>query len=247
MDRLIYTAFSGLVGSMVQQQVIANNMANAQTTGFREELQSATPATLKGAGLEARSMSEDEVRGASMKQGTIKNTGNPLDIALTGRTMMAIQASDGTEAYTRRGDLAIDASGTLINGDGKPVLSANGPITVAPGSKVAIAPDGSVMVSDPANPNAPAEAVAKIKLVSTDGTRIAKATDGQFRVVNGGVLPADDDAKVVTSSLEESNVDATSVLVQMVQAQRLFEMRSKVITSAKENDEKSAGLMQISA
>jgi flagellar basal-body rod protein FlgF len=102
--------------SMVQQRVIANNMANSQTTGFRAEMLAATP----GSGLEARAMTDAEVRGASMKQGEMTQTGNPLDVAFNGDTMMAVQARDGTEAYTRRGDLTADANGMLVNGDNAP-------------------------------------------------------------------------------------------------------------------------------
>ena len=243
MDHLIYTAYSGMSASMVQQRVIASNMANAQTTGFRAELLVATPTTVKGTGLEARALTDAEVRGASMKQGDLMQTGNPLDVALTGDTMLAVQAQDGEEAYTRRGDLTIDANGTLVNGEGLPVLSDSGPITVPSGDKVTIAPDGTVLASDPAQGEAPPEPIGKLKLATTTGTQVDKGLDGLFRVVGGGVLPTDDAAKVISGSLEKSNVNATQVLVDMVQAQRLFDMRTKVIAAAKDNDEKSTALM----
>jgi len=242
-DHLIYTAYSGMSASMVQQRVIASNMANAQTTGFRAELLVATPTTVKGTGLEARALTDAEVRGASMKQGDLMQTGNPLDVALTGDTMLAVQAQDGEEAYTRRGDLTIDANGTLVNGEGLPVLSDSGPITVPSGDKVTIAPDGTVLASDPAQGEAPPEPIGKLKLATTTGTQVDKGLDGLFRVVGGGVLPTDDAAKVISGSLEKSNVNATQVLVDMVQAQRLFDMRTKVIAAAKDNDEKSTALM----
>jgi flagellar basal-body rod protein FlgF len=126
MDRLIYTAYSGMTGSMVRQRVIASNMANAQTIGFRQEILSATPITLKGPSLEARAMTEGYVQGASMKQGTTIATNNPLDVALSGDTMLTVQAADGSEAYTRRGDLAVTADGVLQNGDGLPVIGDGG-------------------------------------------------------------------------------------------------------------------------
>jgi flagellar basal-body rod protein FlgF len=167
MDRLIYTAYTGMSASMIQQRVIANNMANAQTTGFRAELFVATPTTVKGTGLEARAMTDGQVHGASMSQGDLEQTGNPLDVALTGDTMLAVQDRDGTEVYTRRGDLSVDAGGTLVNGDGLPVLSDNGPITVPEGVKLSIQPDGTVMAADPAQANAPPEAIGKLKMAAT--------------------------------------------------------------------------------
>ncbi|MEO0032289.1 MAG: hypothetical protein RIS94_2047 [Pseudomonadota bacterium] len=251
MDRLIYTAYSGMTGSTTRQRVIASNMANAQTVGFRAEMLNALPMTLKGPSLEARAMTEGEVRGASMKQGTLTQTGNPLDIAMTGKDMLAVQADDGTEAYTRRGDLSIDPTGLLVNGDGRPVVGDGGPVTVPLGSKVSIGPDGSVVVADPDNPGQAPTLVATLKIASTEGSRIEKGLDGLFRVVgaNGagdGVLPANEDTKIQTGTLEQSNVDPTAVLVEMVEAQRLFDMRTKLVATAREVDEGSAALMRIS-
>lgn len=245
MDRLIYTAYSGLTGSMVTQQVIASNMANAQTIGFRAELLNADPMTLKGPSIEARAMTRGEARGASMKQGTLIETGNPLDVALTGRTMLAVQGADGEEAYTRRGDLAVDASGVLTNGDGRPVVGDAGPVTVPPGAKITISPDGRVLAALPENPDQPPQEVARLKLVSTAGSAIEKGLDGLFRVPGGGALPADEEAKLQPGSLEQSNVEPTRVLVEMVEAQRLFDMRTKLISTAKELDEGGATLMRM--
>ena len=243
MDRLIYTAYTGLSASMTQQRVIANNMANAQTTGFRAELLVATPTTVKGNGLEARAMADAQVRGASMQQGDLQQTGNPLDVALNGDSMLALQAADGSEVYTRRGDLSVDVNGTLVNGDTLPVLSDAGPITVPPGAKLSINPDGTVLAADPAQASAPPQPIGRLKLASRTGSDVEKGLDGLFRVVGGGVLPTDDAARLVSGTLEKSNVSATQVLVDMVSAQRLFEMRAKVVSSAKDNDEKSTALM----
>lgn len=249
MDRLIYTAYSGMTESMVRQRVIASNMANAQTVGFRAEMLTALPVTLKGPSLEARAMTDGEVRGASMKQGALIQTGNPLDVALNGKTMLSVQAEDGTEAYTRRGDLSLDPTGVLVNGDGRPVVGDAGPVTVPPGSKVSIGPDGAVLVADPATPDQPPQQVARLKLASFQGSPIEKGLDGLFRVVgeNGavGVLPDDEDARLQVGALEQSNVDPTAILVEMIEAQRLFDMRTKVISTAREVDENSAALMRL--
>ena len=242
-DHLIYTAYSGLNASMNQQRVIANNMANAQTTGFRAEMLVNMPATIKGDGLEARAMVDGHVQSSSTKQGELMPTGNPLDIAMTGDTMLAVQAANGDEAYTRRGDLSVDVNGTLVNGDHLPVLGDSGPITVPPGNTVKIAADGSVLASDPTQGSALPEVIGKLKLASTTGTDVEKAIDGLFRVAGGGILPTDDAARVMGSTLEKSNVNATQVLVDMVSAQRLFDMRTTMIATAKSDDEKSTALM----
>lgn len=246
MDRLIYTAYSGMTGSTVRQRVIASNMANAQTIGFRAEMLTTTPMTLKGPSLEARAMTDGKVRGSSMAQGSLIETGKPMDVALTGDTMLSVQAEDGTEAYTRRGDLSISAGGVLQNGDSRPVIGEGGPITVPLGSKVTISPDGGVNVSNPEAPDQPPQNVGRIKIASTTGTAIDKGLDGLFRVTGGGVLPQDEEAKLMVGSLEQSNVDPTRILVEMVEAQRLFDIRTKVVSQAREVDESSSALMRIS-
>jgi len=245
MDRLIFTAYSGMTGSHMRERVIASNMANSQTIGFRGETISFTPMTLKGPSLEARAMTSGEVRGASMKQGAMVQTGNPLDIALTGDTMMAVQTEGGEEAYTRRGDLTLSAGGVLQNGEGLPVIGQGGPITVPLGSKISIGPDGGVMAANPETPDLPPQQIDRIKLASTLGSKIVKGLDGQFRVPGGGILPNDDNARVVPAALEQSNVDPTAVLVEMVEAQRLFDIRTKVIATARDIDEGGASLMRL--
>ncbi|GGD63970.1 flagellar basal body rod protein FlgF [Croceicoccus mobilis] len=246
MDRLIYSAVSGMNASMAQQRAIASNMANSGTIGFKAELLDARPVTVEGTSLEVRAMNRSEVRGASMAQGTVTDTGNPLDVALTGDTMLALQGADGSEVYSRRGDLSVSASGALQNGDGLVVLGTAGPITVPAGGALSIARDGTVLMADPAAPEAPVE-VGKLKLVSTTGTDIAKGLDGQFRVRGGGTLPEDIEAEVIPGSLEQSNVAASEVLTSMIEAQRLFEIRTNVVSTARDIDESGARLMRLDA
>lgn len=245
MDRLIYTALSGMRGSMAQQQVIANNMANAQTIGFRAERVRFTPMTLDGPQLEARVLSDGAVAGADMRAGTLTTTGRALDLALNGAALLTVQAADGGEAYTRRGDLSVSSSGVLENGDGRPVMGNGGPITVPAGAILSIRADGSVLAADPATPDAPPAVLDRIKLASPAGSRIAKALDGLFRVPGGGVLPSDEAATVTTGALEGSNVDTAGVLVEMIENQRLFDMRTKLVATARELDQGGASLMRL--
>lgn len=245
MDRLIYTAVSGMNASMVHQRMIASNMANAQTIGFKAELLDARPVTLENESMEVRAMNRSEVRGASMRPGAINPTGRELDVALNGQAMLALQANDGSEAYTRRGDLSVTAAGVLQNGDGLPVMGENGPLTVPAGALVSIAEDGGVLVADPAQPDQPAQRVGRLKLVSIEGSDIEKGLDGLFRVKGGGVLPGDADARLTPGALEASNVEPSQVLVDMIEAQRLFEIRTNVVSTARDLDEGSARLMRL--
>lgn len=245
MDRLIWTAVTGMNAAMTRQRVIASNMANAQTTGFRAEVLRASAMTLKGPAVEARAMTMAEVRGAIMTPGTMVATGRPLDVAMQGDALLTVQAPDGTEAYTRRGDLSVSPAGLLVNGEGFAVLGDGGPISLPPGAAVTIAEDGAVLTRDPASPDAPATQVAQLKLSSPAGSDIVKGLDGLFRVAGGGILPADAQARLAIGTLEQSNVKPSEVLVEMVEAQRAFDMRTKLIATAKELDEGGASLMRL--
>jgi len=246
MDRLIWTAVSGMNASMARERMIASNMANAQTPGFRAEVMAGTPMTLEGPSLEVRALNSSLVHGAQMDAGALVETGRPLDVALQGEALFTVQASDGGEAYTRRGDLSVSSAGLLVNGEGYPVMGDNGPVSVPVGSDVSIGNDGAVLVRNKADPQAPPAQVERLKLVSWRGSRIEKGLDGLFRVYGGGTLPQDAEAKVQSGSLEQSNVKPSEVLVQMVEAQRLFDMRTKLIATAKELDEGGANLMRMS-
>ena len=245
MDRLVYTAMSGLRSQMQSQATIANNIANASTIGYRAERVSFDRLVLQGTGLDSRQFSAEEVNDFDRTKGTMIQTGNPLDVAVNGDAWMAVQATDGTEAYTRRGDLTIAPSGVLETGDGFPVMGSGGPITVPPADKIMIADDGTVSIvprgGDPTQP----QVLDKIKLCSTDGTQTAKGLDNLLHVKGGGVLPEDMDAKVTSGSLEQSNVNLTQSLVDMIENQRAYEVQAGLLKDAKNMDESSASLMRM--
>ena len=160
-----------------------------------------------------------------------------------------MQAEDGTEVYTRRGDLTISAGGVLENGDGRPVIGENGPITVPLGSRVTLSPDGGVSVANPETPEAPPQQVGRIKIASTVGTKIEKGLDGLFPCGRAGRRSVAAGRRGQSSWSAASNNPMSippAVLVEMVEAQRLFDMRTKVVSQAREIDESSASLMRIS-
>ncbi|HZV10623.1 MAG TPA: flagellar basal body rod C-terminal domain-containing protein, partial [Novosphingobium sp.] len=138
-------------------------------------------------------------------------------------------------------------SGVLQNGDGRPVIGNGGPITLPLDAQVKISPDGTVLATNAEQPNLPPSPVDRIKLASPDGSSVMKGVDGLFRVAGGGVLPTNADAKVTSGALEGSNVDPSGVMVEMVQAQRLFDIRTKLISTAKDVDQSGAQLMSITA
>ncbi len=245
MDRLIYTSLTALRGSMARQTAVANNLANAQTPGFRADLAEAQSLWLRGDGFNARAMASEEVLAADMKGGAIAATGRDLDVAIAGDGLFAVQAGDGEEAYTRRGDFQLSESGLLVTGDGHPVLGAQGPITLPPADSIAIDNEGRIrIVPRGGDPNQPQE-VDRLRLVSPTGSEIAKGLDGLFRVKEGGTLPDDPDGRVVTRSLEGSNVSATEALVEMIEAGRAWDAQLKLISDAREIDASTADLMRL--
>jgi flagellar basal-body rod protein FlgF len=245
MDRLVYTAYSGLRGRMSAQASIANNMANASTIGFRSDKFNLEPLALKGTGFDSRALTAEEVVDADRKDGAVIQTGRDLDVAMQGDSWLAVQAADGEEAYTRRGDLTIAPSGLLQTGDGFPVIGGSGPITIPPAAKVTIGADGSVLVVPPGGELDKPQVIDRLKLADPKGSTTLKGMDNLLRVKDGGVLPANLDARVTSGSLEQSNVNITEALVAMIENQRSYELQAKMLSSAKDMDDSGASLMRL--
>ena len=246
MDRLVYTALTGLKGQMQAQAAIANNIANASTTGFRADRVSFERMMLKGSELESRQPSAEVVSDADRRAGAIVSTGRDLDVALVAeKNWLAVQAPDGSEAYTRRGDLQLTESGVLQTGDGFPVMGSGGPITLPPHDSISIAGDGTISIvpqgGDPAQP----QVIDRLKVVSEQGSQTVKGLDNLLRVRGGGALPEDLSAQVVAGSLEGSNVNLTQALVDMIQNQRSYEVQANLVKEARTMDESAASLMRL--
>lgn len=245
MDRLVDIARTAMRGAMARQTAVANNLANVNTAGFRAEIVNASARWVGGQTFNSRAESVDQVIAADMKIGTVTQTGNPLDIAVDGDALIAVQANDGSEGYTRRGDLKLNESGLLTTGDGFPVLGGSGPITLPPADSITIAKDGGIWIVPQGGQIDQPQLVDTIKLANAKGSTIAKGTDNLFREVNGGALPGDPFASVTAGALEGSNVNATAALVQMIEASRAWETQIKMIDTAKDIDSSGASLMRL--
>ncbi|WEK44680.1 MAG: flagellar basal body rod protein FlgF [Candidatus Sphingomonas colombiensis] len=250
MDKLVYTAATGLRAHMQAQAAIANNMANASTTGFRADRVVFDQIQMRGGGAElmARSPTSSEVTDADRSQGTLISTGRSLDVAVSGRNdWIAVQAPEGGEAYTRRGDLSVSASGTLQTGDGFLVMGQGGPITIPPYNSLSIGADGSISIVAQGDASGKPEVIDKIKLVSDNGANTVKGVDNLLHVRGGGALPENLDAQVVSGTLEGSNVNMTQALVDMIENQRSYEVQANLLKNAKDMDEGAASIMRLPA
>lgn len=246
MDRLIYTSLTAMRGAMARQTSIANNLANANTPGFRADLAEAQASWLDGQQLNSRAFASEEVQAADMTAGTVTSTGRDLDIALSGDAMLAVQAENGEIGYTRRGDLMLSSSGLLTTGDGRPVQASQGPLTLPPSDSISIDEQGRIWIvpvgGDPAQP----QEVDRLQIASPAGSDVVKGVDGLFRLRGGGTLPADPDARVVTRSLESSNVSSTQALVEMIEASRSWDTQLKMLGDARDMDAATTDLMSLS-
>ncbi|MEG3163427.1 flagellar basal body rod protein FlgF [Sphingomonas sp. PB2P19] len=247
MDKLVYTAATGLKALMAAQAVTANNMANVSTIGFRADRVVFDRVNLKGGGaLETRSPTAEEVTASDTSPGAIQQTGRPLDVAVSGTdTWLAVQAPDGGEAYTRRGDLSVAPSGVLQTGDGHPVIGGSGPITVPPYASISVAGDGTISIVPEGGDAKSPQILDKLKLASTKGSLTSKGLDNLLYVQGGGALPEDAAGQVVGGALEGSNVNITQALVDMIQNQRNYEVQANLLKSAKDMDEGGASLMRL--
>jgi len=247
MDKLVYTAAAGLKSHMAAQAAIANNMANVSTIGFRADRINFDSMLISsnGESMDTRQPGAEAVTDIDRSAGTLMNTGRSLDVAVTSDSWIGVQASDGSEAYTRRGDLSIAPSGVLQNGEGVPVMGQGGVITLPPADKVMIGGDGTIsIIPQGGNPNIWQE-VDKLKLVSTKGSQTSKGLDNLLHVTGGGALPTDIDGKVTSGSLEGSNVNMTQSLVDMIENQRAYEVQANLLKEAKSMDESSASVMRL--
>ena len=234
MDRMIYLSMSGAKATMQRQDILANNLANVSTVGFRAELQAFRAVPVQGSGASTRVYALESTPGYDASAGTVSATGRNLDVAMKGNAWLAVQGLDGTEAYTRAGSLDLSSEGMLMTRNGLTVLGDGGPIQVPPNSEVQIAGDGTVSARAADGKIA---AVGKLKLVTPEAP-LQRGVDGLFRA-DDGELPADANARVQDGALEGSNVSAVETMVAMITAARQFEAQMKMLQTA-EGDEKAA-------
>lgn len=241
MDRMIYLTMAGAKATMQRQELLSHNLANASTQGFRAEMQAFRAVPVRGDGATTRVYALETSTGHDPAPGPVTRTGRPLDVAMKGQAWLAVQAVDGTEAYTRQGALEVDAQGQLMTAGGLPVLGDGGPITVPPDGQVAVGADGSLSLRQA---NGTVQALGRLKLVTPE-TPLRRAEDGLFRSADGAPLDADPQARLQAESLEGSNVDAVGTMVAMIAAARQFESQMKLLQSAERNEESAGRLLSL--
>jgi len=251
MDRLAFNAVASINEQRVSRQMSVNEMANVSTVGFKRSFEVATRAIqVEGAGFKTRfqpqSFSEDYI---SLKAGPLIATGNELDIAMSGSTVLGVSAADGTLAFTRRGDLRINAQGTLENGQGHLIRSeGGGPLTLPPGLKIEIRADGTVMGTDMAQVGVKTPvALGKLMLRDASTSPLLRRQDGLFKNSAGDgqdITPGPQKPGLTPGALEGSSVNAMNIMVKLIDQSRAFEQQINMIKEAKTTDEAGASMLK---
>lgn len=254
MDRLAFNAAAAVSEQRLTRQAIVNNLANAATVGFKRTYDTATQAVkFQGAGLETRYQPQtigDNI--IDLKPGSMMATGRNLDIAINGSGVLGVNSSQGELAFTRRGDLRVNAAGVLETGAGLAVRGADGGvITIPAGFDARINPDGSIFARAPGQPsNAPGVEIGRLMLRDAEKTPLARRSDGLFEVAGkpGQDIPVTGNTltSVTPQALEGSNVNAMAVMLQLMDQSRTFEHQIKIIKENKTGDEAGASMLKLS-
>ena len=243
MDRMIYIAMTGAKNILSQQATVAQNLANVTTSGFRAQVDSFRAVPVIGPGLATRAFVVDATVGTDFRPGVIQTTGRDLDLAVNGKGWIAVQGTDGKEAYTRDGSLAINANGLLQTRAGLNVLSGGGTLSIPPDSSITVAKDGTVSVLPTAGAKNQISEIGRIKLVNPPENNLVRGDDGLFHLRDGGTADVDEATTLHSGGLESSNVNASEALVTMISLSRQFDLQMKLLQKAEQDDAKSAQIL----
>lgn len=226
MDNTGYITLTRQSGLMREMQIVANNIANAATAGFRQEgmVFSEYVKAVEGGG--SLSMGHGNVRQTSFVQGALEETGGTFDFAIEGNGFFLIETADG-ERLTRAGAFGPNGEGDLVTFDGHRVLDAGGaPVFVPPDAEtIAVGSDGTI--------SADGNFVGQLAVVVPNEPEMMVRTNGVMFRADEGFEPAES-AKVMQGFLEGSNVDPISQLARMIEVQRAYEMGQSFLESEDE-------------
>lgn len=244
MGNFLYTSMASASEMMRGMADVTHNLANASTTGFRADLSMFKALAVPGA-VNGGSAPKFVRTGVDTSAGALQHTGADLDVAVNGAGWIAVQADGGEEAYTRRGDLRLDAVGQLTNGAGQLIVGDGGPLAIPPHNKMEIAADGTISIQPLGEGPDTVAVVGRIKLVTLDNDALYKDEGGLLRLKDGASAQEDASVSLVSGTLESSNVNTISTMVKMIELQRSYETQIKMMKTAADNDRASAALMKM--
>jgi len=248
MERLTQITLNSMRLLSESQRVIASNLANQNTIGFRKDM----PTNLGSVYLQGESGIDDRVFASQGEtaldpgNGTLIPTDRPLDTAINGAGYIVGQTASGEQVLTRRGDMTTNAKGQMLNGEGLVIMGDQGPLTIPPYSSIDIAKDGTVSIQPlGSEPGQPLQVAGRIRLVEVPPDNIQKALDGTMRLKSGSMPQSSANVQLNSHFLESSNVNSVDSMVDMIETSRSYEMKVKLLTVAKDLDTASAKLMSL--
>jgi flagellar basal-body rod protein FlgF len=231
----LYLAAGGLQVAEYRQGVIANNLANAETVGFKRDLAAvmARPqATDEDPALAALQDPTTALLGGGtfaapneidLTQASLKSTKAPLDLGLEGKGFFTVQGTDGKSYLTRDGRFTMNTAGTLVNADGRPVLNdAGSPITLNAAKDVTVDPSGRIAQNG--------TVVGTLGIVNPkDASQLRKVGNNLLTVDDASTLTPATSAQVRQGAVEASGVDPSIEMVNMIENQRIYDANAKQI------------------
>ncbi len=254
MDRLSFNAMAAINEDRYIRHQLSNDITNVTTAGFKQTYEATIqPHQAVGEGfdsrLQPRLYTTDRVR---LTPGPVMVTGRDLDISMNHKTVMGVMGNDGTLAFTRRGDLRVNANGVLETGSGHMVQSQDGgPITIPTGFRINITNTGQIFATDPTQPGVPQEQlIGALLLRDASATHLIKREDGLFRVdekpLGTDFASGTEPISLTSQALEGSSVNPMASMVKLIEQSRSFEHQVRIIKESKSNDESGACMMKAS-
>lgn len=245
MDKALYVAMGAGQNILSAQAIHANNLANANTTGFQSDFAQFRSFGLYGEGFNTRAFALAEQPGTDFNRGALVETGRDLDMAVEGDGWIAVQAPDGTEAFTRAGALKVSPQGQLLSGNNLPVLGNGGPIAIPPADKITLGADGTITIQPEGQSAEVLSAIDRIKLVKPDYRGLVKGDDGLVRMRDGAEQQPDASIRLQAGFLEASNVNAVDEITRITAMARQFEINVKLMQKVEENSEAATQILRM--
>lgn len=245
MERLVHVTTNSLRIHAENTRLIAAGLANQNTIAFKRDYGNASSIYMDGDGGQARVFPSRSENSVDLEVGKIIPTDNALDVSIEGPGFFAGQKDNGDPIISRRGDMKVGSGRILRNGENIIMQGDAGPITVPPYESIEISRDGSVLIRAPGTePNAPAVAVGRLRMVNTPANNVEKGVDGLMRTRDRSVPQPDANITLNTKGLEASNISPVETMVEMLNSSRSFELSVKLLATAKELDDQTAKLMR---
>jgi flagellar basal-body rod protein FlgF len=227
----LFTGMAGLQAITARMQAVASNLANAQTPGYAAVQAMTQPEFYEGSNAPVGADAAALNAGPDLTQGPPNHTGNPMDVALSGNAWLQVQTADGN-ALTRNGSLSISAAGMLTDSTGNPIIGTSGqPISLPSLAKLEIGSDGTVSGVAATDPGGPAQTYGQIALVATPPGTLTALSGTLYSPPSGAALSPSSDGTLHQGYLNDSNVDPTQSMIEMIDDSRSYQLQTDMMKS----------------